>query len=131
MDLNERNLPRFERRVNMSISDDADAKKLGESHNLSVLFVIEAGWSINDVIDRLLTITTSPRVAFQNANRDKSHKPNVYVVPKAGTRSAVDPEAATLERAATDDAYLADLRAKLDAIERAKAAKNANIDLAE
>lgn len=87
MDMNEK-LGRIEREVYLSLSDDEEAKRAGESKQMKVKFILDAGWTVNDLVDRLLTITTSPRVAFQNANRGKTYIPSEYIVPKVGMRAA-------------------------------------------
>jgi hypothetical protein len=84
----------------MSLSDDAEAKAAGEAQQHKVTFVIEAGWTVEELVDRLLTITTSPRVAFQNGNRGKTKIPTTYIVPKAGSRAVYIP---------TDDEMLTQL----------------------
>ena len=71
----------------MSLSDDATTRAAGEGKNMKVKFIIEEGWTVNDLVDRLLTITTSPRVAFQTMYRFKDKIAKEYVVPKAHARS--------------------------------------------
>ena len=90
MNLNDK-LPRFERVVKLALSDDAESKKALETKLYNVTFILEEGWTINELVDKLLGVTTSPRVAFQNANRGKEVVPTKYIVPKAGARTVAVP----------------------------------------
>lgn len=93
-------IPTITEVVNMTISDDEDAKKAKESHNVSVKFVFE-GYTGRDLIDALLG-ASSPRVRYQNAHRAKGVFPREWKVPKAGTRAT----AVIVNIDAMDDAAL-------------------------
>lgn len=85
--MDEKNLPRFERIVVLSLSADEESRKAGDSKQMKVTFVIEAGWTLDQLIDKLLVNTTSPRVAYASANRGKEIPAKTYTVPKPGMRA--------------------------------------------
>ena len=92
MDLTEKLGVDISRQVRIKLSADEDAKKVGDTVEHSIKFIISADWTINDLIDRLM-ISSSPKVAFQAAFRGKDTVPSEWKVNKAGTKAEVSVEA--------------------------------------
>ena len=76
-------LERIERIVTLTVSADAEAKASKENTTVDVTMVIEAGFTVQQIIDRFLEVTTSPRVGAQAALRKLEKIPSefTFVVP--------------------------------------------------
>lgn len=83
---------RITRAIAIGLSDDADARKNGETTVCNATFVFDTSWTVGDLIDRLM-VANSPKVSFQTKYRGKDcPKTITWNVNKAGTRTVtVDP----------------------------------------
>lgn len=72
--------------IAMSLSDDDEAKKAGDSTTHNITFIIPADWTVQNLIDRMFS-ASSPRVTFQNKYRGKDVVPKEWTVNKAGART--------------------------------------------
>lgn len=91
MDLNEKIGTTVSRMVRTKISDNAESKAAGEAVEYSVKFIFDETWTVNELIDRLVS-ASSPRVTFQNSHRGKT-VPTEWKVNKAGYKADVPIEA--------------------------------------
>lgn len=82
--------------IAMSLSDDEESKKAGESTTHNVTFIIPKDWTVQDLVNRMFS-ASSPRVTFQNKYRGKDTVPKEWTVNKAGARTVVDTHAAKVE----------------------------------
>lgn len=95
MNLNEQIGETIKRTINVGLSDDADAKKDGETSTGVLTIIFPATLTVGDLIDNLCG-ASSPRVKWQNNNRSKTADKREwsYVIKPVGRPVQMDPKTA-------------------------------------
>jgi hypothetical protein len=86
-------LPRYTKEVAMDLCKNGDDRQAAIKTRVNVTMTLEAGWTVQDVIDSFLTWTQSPVVKYQNGSTGRpalrlgNVPASTFVVPKAGSRT--------------------------------------------